>query len=87
MKLGIVGLPNTGKSTLFNAIMQTGAKAANYPFSTVTPNVGNVPVPDERLQRLGSLTVSKRKESVKGGKQRLRPYFFVKKGLVYTSNI
>jgi hypothetical protein len=52
MKLGIVGLPNSGKSTLFNAIMQTGAQAANYPFSTVNPNVGRVPVPDKRLDAL-----------------------------------
>jgi len=52
MKLGIVGLPNAGKSTLFNAIMQTGAEAANFPFSTVSPNVGKVPVPDERLIHL-----------------------------------
>jgi len=52
MKLGIVGLPNSGKSTLFNAIMQTGAQAANYPFSTVNPNVGRVPVPDARLDAL-----------------------------------
>ncbi|MCL2188333.1 MAG: redox-regulated ATPase YchF [Defluviitaleaceae bacterium] len=55
MKLGIVGLPNSGKSTLFNAIMQTGAQAANYPFSTVNPNVGRVPVPDERLERLNEM--------------------------------
>ena len=49
MKLGIVGLPNSGKTTLYIAIMQTGAVASNYPFSTVSPNVGRVPVPDERL--------------------------------------
>jgi len=55
MKLGIVGLPNAGKSTLFNAIMQTGAEASNYPFSTVSPNVGRVPVPDERLAGLNSI--------------------------------
>ncbi|MCL2204136.1 MAG: redox-regulated ATPase YchF [Defluviitaleaceae bacterium] len=55
MKLGIVGLPNSGKSTLFNAIMQTGAQAANYPFSTVNPNVGRVPVPDERLEGLAEM--------------------------------
>ena len=59
MKLGIVGLPNSGKSTLFNAIMQTGAEAADYPFSTVSPNVGKVPVPDERLGRLGEMHNSK----------------------------
>ncbi|MCL2363459.1 MAG: redox-regulated ATPase YchF [Defluviitaleaceae bacterium] len=55
MKLGIVGLPNSGKSTLFNAIMQTGAQAANYPFSTVNPNVGRVPVPDKRLDDLAAM--------------------------------
>ncbi|MCL2362507.1 MAG: redox-regulated ATPase YchF [Defluviitaleaceae bacterium] len=55
MKLGIVGLPNAGKSTLFNAIMQTGAEAANFPFSTKTPNVGTVPVPDERLGHLNEM--------------------------------
>ena len=49
MKLGIVGLPNSGKTTLFNAIMQTSAIASNYPFSTISPNVGRVPVPDDRL--------------------------------------
>ncbi|HEU5138742.1 MAG TPA: redox-regulated ATPase YchF [Bacillales bacterium] len=49
---GIVGLPNVGKSTLFNAITQAGAEAANYPFATIDPNVGIVDVPDERLQRL-----------------------------------
>ena len=52
MKLGIVGLPNSGKTTLYNAIMQTGAVASNYPFSTVSPNVGRVPVPDDRLYKL-----------------------------------
>lgn len=55
MKLGIVGLPNAGKSTLYNAIMQTGAEASNYPFSTVSPNVGRVPVPDERLAGLNAI--------------------------------
>ncbi|MCL2387509.1 MAG: redox-regulated ATPase YchF [Defluviitaleaceae bacterium] len=55
MKLGIVGLPNAGKSTLYNAIMQTGAEASNYPFSTVSPNVGRVPVPDERLAKLNEM--------------------------------
>lgn len=55
MKLGIVGLPNVGKSTLFNSLTQAGAESANYPFCTIDPNVGIVTVPDERLQKLADL--------------------------------
>lgn len=55
LKAGIVGLPNVGKSTLFNAITQAGAEAANYPFCTIDPNVGVVEVPDERLARLAEI--------------------------------
>ena len=60
MKLGIVGLPNVGKSTLFNSLTKAGAQAANFPFCTIDPNIGVVAVPDERLKLLGDFSHSKK---------------------------
>ena len=60
MKLGIVGLPNVGKSTLFNSLTKAGAQAANFPFCTIDPNVGIVPVPDDRIEKLGELYHTKK---------------------------
>lgn len=60
MKLGIVGLPNVGKSTLFNSLTKAGAESANYPFCTIDPNVGVVTVPDERLSVLGKMYQTKK---------------------------
>ena len=60
MKLGICGLPNVGKSTIFNSLTKAGAQAANFPFCTIDPNVGVVPVPDERLEKLGELYHTKK---------------------------
>jgi GTP-binding protein YchF len=60
MKLGIVGLPNVGKSTLFNSLTKAGAESANYPFCTIDPNVGVVAVPDERIKLLGDLYHTKK---------------------------
>ena len=71
MKLGIVGLPNVGKSTLFNAITNAGAEVANYAFCTINPNVGMVSVPDARLDYLAEC-ISRRKRHVRHQSKRFR---------------
>src|SRR3989344_1805237 len=61
LSIAIVGLPNVGKSTLFKALTKNDILIANYPFATIDPNIGIVPVPDERLERLNALSRSKKK--------------------------
>ena len=58
MKVGLVGMPNAGKSSLFNALSQAGAEAANYPFTTIEPNVAVVPVKDERMEQVAAMAMA-----------------------------
>ena len=67
LSIGIVGLPNVGKSTLFKLITKQDITIANYPFATIDPNVGVVSVPDDRLEKLNELSKSKKKNSSSGG--------------------
>ncbi len=71
IKCGIVGLPNVGKSTLFNALTRAQIAAENYPFCTIDPNVGVVPVPDPRLQQLANIV---NPEKAGAGRGRIRRY-------------
>ena len=73
MKLGIVGLPNVGKSTLFNAITNAGVAADNYAFCTIDPNVGVVSVPDKRLDRVGGAEYNEKNPGKKGKPNERKP--------------
>ncbi len=79
IKCGIVGLPNVGKSTLFNALTRAQIAAENYPFCTIDPNVGVVPVPDERLQQLAGIVQSGEDSADDGG---VRGYRGARRGRV-----
>ena len=68
LTIGIVGLPNVGKSTLFNALTRATVLAANYPFATIEPNVGVVPLPDARLEKLASILLARRRPERPGGR-------------------
>ena len=97
MKLGIVGLPNVGKSTLFNSITKAGAECANYPFCTIEPNVGVVAVPDERLDKLTEITkyyysimplnCTFPKITIKDVKSKWGSYNKVKHEIIYSSEL